>query len=213
MSDLIIPLEPLHPSDDDDDGPVAFTDFIVHMVIDNAETHEHGGEAFYDVGDVATGGVLSFAIGCAVGVEFDDRIETMLEQTRGDQVEALVEACREPMAEAAAEARKSSEPPTPEFFIGDLLDTLHEMGHADAETAYGFVGSCFEYGLIFAKAQRSTALVLRNAFDRERKADLEEPSAEADASGEPEDAGEFESLQDLAREVMAEYEEEFGFTA
>ncbi len=214
MSDLIIPLEPREPSDD---APIAFTDIITALVIENVETREHGDETFYDVDGVALGSALAFAIGCAVGVEFPERIEPALAQTHGDDASSVIEACRAPLAQAATDARRSTEPPAPADFISELLDSLAEIERADIETAQSAISVSFEYGLLLAHTQRAAALVLRNAFDRSRKEEFEsapnndDPEAPPGSPGASDDPDDFETLQEIAREVMASYEEDIGF--
>ena len=100
--------------------------------------------------------------------------------------------------------------------MGDLLQAMEEGGHADTETAQNALSMSFEYGLILAHVQRSAALVLRNAFNRaQEEAAQEEAPEDEPADAEDEDLSPeyapFESLQELAQEIMSAYEADIGF--
>ena len=109
-------------------------------------------------------------------------------------------------------------------FLYDLLETLDETERVDAETAQNAVSMSFEYGLLLARVSRSAALVLRNAVNRSLEDAMRAPPPDApppeggDApvpSASPpegeESAPPFESLQELAAEMMAAYEADVGF--
>ena len=215
MSDRIIPLESRDPHDDADSGPIAFTDVVVALYLEGLPAHEHDGEAFYDGGPLSEATIGSFALGCAVGVDFSARIEPVLEQTHPDQVEHIIEECRGPLKERVAAARSSMDPLEPEDLIDELIKALEEgeSGHADIETAQNALSMSFEYGLILARVQRSAALVLRNSFNRSQEEaveDFTEGEADEDVPPGPDP---FESLQDLAGEIMAAYEADIGFSS
>ena len=215
MSDRIIHLEPVDSSSHDD-GPLAFTDVIVVVYLEGLPAHDHDGDVFYESDPLGEAVAGAFALGCAVGVDFPDRIVPVLEQTHPGQVTEIIDECREPLELQVAAARQTTDPLEPADFIGDMLQAIEEASHADIETAQNALSMSFEYGLILAHVQRSAALVLRNAFNRaqEKAAQEEEPEDEpADAEDEdlsPEYAP-FESLQELAQEIMSAYEADIGF--
>lgn len=214
MPDRIIPLEPVS-SHDDHEGPVAFTDVVVVLHLEGLPQHSHDGETFFECGPLSETAVAAFALGCAVGVDFPKRIEQVLEQTHPNVVEHIIAECREPLEQQTDAARRSTEPLEPEDFLDGLLQALEEAEHADVETAQNALSMSFEYGLILAHIRRSAALVLRNAFNRSQ----EEAVRELDEENSPEEddvppgPAPFESLQELAAEIMGAYEADFGFDA
>ena len=216
MSNRVIPLEPV-PSGGDSgaDGPLAFTDVVVLLHLENALSHEHGDDTFFESEPLAEAAVGAFGLGCAVGVDFPARILPILEQTHPGEVERIAAECAEPLERQVAAARQATEALGPEDFLHDLLQTLEESEHADAESAQNAVSMSFEYGLLLARVSRSAALVLRNALNRSMEdamraaADGGEESSPAPSA--PEDEPPFESLQELAAEMMSAYEADIGF--
>lgn len=226
MPNRVIPLEPVPPGGgrDGDDGPLAFTDVVVLLHLENAPSHTRGGDSFFESDALAEAAVAAFGLGCAVGVDFPARIPQILEQTHPGEVEGIVAECAEPLTRQVAAARQATEALAPEDFLHDLLETLEESEHADSETAQNAVSMSFEYGLLLANASRSAALVLRNALNRStadalRAASNAGESEEGDADAPPalsgpsatEDEPPFESLQELAAEMMSAYEADIGF--
>lgn len=231
MPNRVIPLEPVPPGggrDGGDDGPLAFTDVVVLLHLENAPSHTRGGDSFFESEALAEAAVAAFGLGCAVGVDFPARIPKILEQTHPGEVEGIVAECAEPLKRQVAAARQATEALSPEDFLHDLLETLEESEHADSETAQNAVSMSFEYGLLLANASRSAALVLRNALNRSTadamraasaagESEEGEPSAPGDAPPSPsapsamEDEPPFESLQELAAEMMSAYEADIGF--
>lgn len=212
MPDRIIPLEPVDNSNDGHDhGPIAFTDVVVALYLEGLPYHEHDEEMFYDSGPLSEAIVGSFALGCAVGVDFPSRIQQVLEQTHPGEVQHIVEECRNPLEAQVTAARSSTEPLEPEDFVDDLLEAIEKAEQADIETSQNALSVSFEYGLILAEIQRSAALVLRNAFNRSQEeavAEFQDGPSEEDLPPGPDP---FESLQELANEIVAAYEADIGF--
>lgn len=98
----------------------------------------------------------------------------------------------------------------PEDFIDPLLQALEEGSHADAETAHNSLSMAFEYGCILAHIQRSAALLLRNAFNRSQDESVREFD-EGESNDMPPGPDPYQSVQDLAKELMAAYESDIGF--
>ena len=206
MSDRIITLEPIGGGGEDD-GPIALTDVVVALHLDGLPAHHHGDEPFYDCGPLSEAVVASFALGCAVGIDFPARIEPVLDQTHPGQAAHVIATCRDPIEQQIAAARRSPDPVDPEDFLDELLQAIEDADHADLESAQNALSMGFEYGLILARIRRSAALVLRNAFNRSQ-----EDAVGDDADGEPPPGPDpFASLQELAREIMAAYEADIGF--
>ena len=224
MPNRVIPLESVPPGGGDNggDGPLAFTDVVVLLHLENAASHTRGRDSFFESDALAEAAVAAFGLGCAVGVDFPARILPILEQTHPGEVERIVAECAEPLERQVAAARQATEALAPEDFLHDLLETLEESEHADAETAQNAVSMSFEYGLLLANASRSAALVLRNALNRATADALRAASGDGDSDDEreadsistPSDMEAeppFESLQELAAEMVSAYEADIGF--
>ena len=228
MPNRVIPLEPVPPGGGDDGGggALAFTDVVVLLHLDAAPSREHGRDTLFESDPVAEAAVGAFGLGCAVGVDFPDRVFPILEQTHPGESERIAAECAEPLERQVAAARQSTETLAADDFLYDLLETLDETERVDAETAQNAVSMSFEYGLLLARVSRSAALVLRNAVNRSLEDAMRAPPPDApppegvdapapSASPPPpegeENAPPFESLQELAAEMMAAYEADVGF--
>lgn len=227
MPNRVIPLEPVPPGGDDG-GALAFTDVVVLLHLQAAPSQEHGRDTLFESDPVAEAAVGAFGLGCAVGVDFPDRVFPILEQTHPGESERIAAECAEPLERQVAAARQSTETLAADDFLYDLLETLDETERVDAETAQNAVSMSFEYGLLLARVSRSAALVLRNAVNRSLEDAMRAPPTDAlpqgalppeegaPAPSAPPSEGEenappFESLQELAAEMMAAYEADVGF--
>lgn len=227
MPNRVIPLEPVPPGGGDG-GALAFTDVVVLLHLQAAPSQEHGRDTLFESEPVAEAAVGAFGLGCAVGVDFPDRVLPILEQTHPGESERIAAECAEPLERQVAAARQSTETLAADDFLYDLLETLDETERVDAETAQNAVSMSFEYGLLLARVSRSAALVLRNAVNRSLEdamrapppgalpQDALPPEEGAPAPSAPPSEGEenappFESLQELAAEMMAAYEADVGF--
>ena len=232
MPNRVIPLEPVPPGggDEDDSGVLAFTDVVVLLHLEAAPSQAHGSDTLFESEPVAEAAVGAFGLGCAVGVDFPARVLPILEQTHPGESERIAAECAEPLERQVAAARQSTETLAADDFLYDLLETLDESERVDAETAQNAVSMSFEYGLLLARVSRSAALVLRNAVNRSLEDAMRAPPPEgapspeggnapapsaSDPSPSPEGGEEsappFESLQELAAEMMAAYEADVGF--
>lgn len=220
MPNRVIPLEPVPPGGDDG-GALAFTDVVVLLHLEAAPSQEHGRDTLFESEPIAEAAVGAFGLGCAVGVDFPDRVFPILEQTHPGESERIAAECAEPLERQVAAARQSTETLAADDFLYDLLETLDETERVDAETAQNAVSMSFEYGLLLARVSRSAALVLRNAVNRSLEDAMRAPPPEgvdapAPSASPPPPEGEesappFESLQELAAEMMAAYEADVGF--
>ena len=213
MPNRVIPLEPVPPGggDEGDGGALAFTDVVVLLHLEAAPSQAHGSDTLFESEPVAEAAVGAFGLGCAVGVDFPARVLPILEQTHPGESERIAAECAEPLERQVAAARQSTETLAADDFLYDLLETLDESERVDAETAQNAVSMSFEYGLLLARVSRSAALVLRNAVNRSLEDAMRAAPPEGQASDGEESAPPFESLQELAAEMMAAYEADVGF--
>ncbi len=202
---------PLHASHDELDEPLAFTDVILALYLEGLPSHSHGDdEEVFDAAPLSDAVVGAFALGCAVGLEYPERVRTVLEQTHPGAVDAIIEECRGPLAAQVAEARSSAEALEPEDFVEPLVEALGQGDHVDADTAQNALSMSFEYGLILSHVERGTAMVVRNAFNRDQETSVETFEA-GDSADMPAGPDPYQSLQDLAKEIVAAYETDVGF--
>ena len=214
MSDRIIPLESRDPHDDANDvpdGPAAFTDVILALYLEGlpSEEGEDGGPA-YESGPLTEAVIGAFSLGCALGVEFPERVQPILEQTHPEGIDPIIEECREPLAARVAASRAGSAPLEAEHFIDDLLQAINQDEYVDNNTALNSVSIGFEYGCVVARLERSAAILVRNAYNRDRRETLDDIEAGDDVEP-PEGPDPYQSLQELAAEIMAAYEADIGF--
>jgi hypothetical protein len=208
VSDRLIPLEDVS---DFPEGPTAFTDVILALYLEGLPvTEDEDGDPAYEAGPLADAVVGVFALGCALGVEFPDRVATILGQTHPEGIEHIIEECREPLAERVAASRAGGEALAAEEFIEDLVHALDDDMYADNDTALNALSIAFEYGCVVAHLERSAAILVRNAQNRDRRETLEELEA-GDEVEPPEGPDPYQSLQELAAEIMSAYEADIGF--
>jgi hypothetical protein len=167
------------------------------------DLREVEGEVLYAAGPLRTAATAVFALGCALGIEFPDFVEPVLRQTHDDVAEILDE-CREPLSQQVEEARASGSEVTAEVFMADLFAPLGEGEPIEDEVAYNILSIAFEYGCILASVQRAAAMVVRNAHNRATAA---EPAPYAPGPSPD------QKVQDLARELVAAYQKDFGLGA
>jgi hypothetical protein len=207
-----IPLE----NAEDVEGPVTFTDVVIALHIGEVPTQlsEDDAEVF-ESSPLAESVIAAFALGCAVGVEFPDRIAPILEQTHAGAVEHIIEECRGPLTEQVAAAKEAAETLEPVSFIKSLVEGVEQAEYADNETAHNALSMSFEYGCILAHVQRAAAILVRNAYNREQDAAVRELQADdpddADDDDVPGGPDPFHSVQEFATEVMEAYEADIGF--
>jgi hypothetical protein len=198
----IIPLEPAgtEPSE-----PPALTDVVMALYLEGLphDLREVEGEVLYAAGPLRTAATAVFALGCALGIEFPDFVEPVLRQTHDDVAEILDE-CREPLSQQVEEARASGSEVTAEVFMADLFAPLGEGEPIEDEVTYNILSIAFEYGCILASVQRAAAMVVRNAHNRATAA---EPAPYAPGPSPD------QKVQDLARELVAAYQKDFGLGA
>ncbi|MEE8518452.1 MAG: hypothetical protein V3S98_04945 [Dehalococcoidia bacterium] len=173
------------------------------------EDSPDGGDPLFASGPLSEAVVGAFALGSAIALEFPDRIIDILEQTHPGESGAIIDECREPLEQQTAALRGSSEPLEPEDFVDSLLQAIDQGDNVDSDTAQNALSMSFEYGCILAHVQRSAAIMVRNAYNRGQ----EEAVGEFEGEGDDVPAGPdpFQSLQELATEIMEAYVADIGF--
>jgi hypothetical protein len=201
----------LFASQDDLDEPIALTDVILALYLEGLPSHSHedGVEVFDSepLGDAVVG---AFALGCAVGLDYPDRVRTIIEQTHPGAAEQIIEECKGPLTMQVAEARHASEPLEPEDFVESLVEAIGQGDHVDGDTAQNALSMSFEYGCILAQVERGAAMMVRNAFNRDQETGVREYES-GDSAAVPIGPDPYQSLQDLAKEIVTAYEADIGF--
>ncbi len=196
---------PLEPADAEPSEHPALTDVIMALYLEGLphDLREVEDEVLYAAGPLRTAAEAAFALGCALGIEFPDLVGPVLRQTH-DDVDEILDECREPLSEQVEEARASGGEVTATVFMADLFAPLGEDEPVEDEVAYNVLSIAFEYGCILASVQRAAAMVVRNAHNRAVAAEPG-PYAPGPSPDQP--------VQDLARELVAAYQKDFGFGA
>ena len=203
----IIPLEPAG----EQEAPPSLTDVVMalHLEALPHDLHEvDEREPLFEAEPLRGAARAAFGLGCAVGVEFPDKVAPLLRQTHDDAAEILDE-CREPLAAQAAQVRASGEAVTADAFLEDLLSVVEGDEAVERDVAYNVLSIAFEYGCILAVTERSAALVVRNAESRT----LAEAAAafEAGEAAQPPPAPDpLRPLRDFSLELVSAYETDFG---
>ena len=184
---------------------MAFTDIVLAWQLEDLPYRESGETVYYDPDELVEAASAAFAFGCALGLDFPGRLPLILEQTHPGEGEAIVAECAGPLRELAAEARESAEEVGAELFLSSLFEALDDAEPVEAATGYNVISIGFEYGCILAHVERRAAMLVRNSFNRELAAVAQAQRASGPAR--------FQSLQELAREMLLDYEREVGFGA
>ena len=208
----IIPLEPAPEAGE----PSAFTDVVLALHLEDMPYHEAGGAVSYDPDELMEAASAAFAFGCALALDFPDRVPLILEQTHPGEGEAIVADCAGPLKEQAAEAHESGEEIGAELFLAALFEALEESEPVEADTAYNVISIGFEYGCILAQVERRGAMLVRNNFNRELAAvarvENEAAQPKGRAGGGPAGPEPVQTLQQMARQLLEDYEKEIGFS-
>ena len=209
MSDRIIPL---HVSEEfNEEDSLAFTDVIVVLYLEGLPFHTHESEDYYESGPLTEAVIGSFALGCAVGIDFQKKIPLVLQQTHPNEIEYIIANCTSALDEQIKHAKDTMQVLEPEDFVDELLKALEDSENIDTETAQNAISMSFEYGLIMAHSHRSAALVLRNAFDRSQAEALKDFEEENDDELPP-GPDPYQTLQSVGAEIMEAYESDIGFS-
>ena len=202
---------PLFASQDDLDEPIALTDVVLALYLEGLPSHSHaGGEEVFDSQPLSDAVIGAFALGCAVGLEYPQRVPTIIEQTHPGAAEQIIEECKGPLTLQVAEARHSAEPMEPEDFVESLVEALGQGEHVDGDTAQNALSMSFEYGCVLAHVERSAAMIVRNAFNRDQETGVRDYES-GESTDMPAGPDPYQSLQELAKEIVTAYEADIGF--
>jgi hypothetical protein len=203
----------LFSSNEELDEPIAFTDVILALYLENLPSHAHDDdedEEFFNAEPLADAVIGAFALGCAIGLEFPQHVRTILAQTHSGQVDEIVAECKEPLSEQVAETRASGQPLEAEDFVDTLVEAINQGEHVDSETAQNALSMSFEYGLVLSHVERTAAMVVRNAFNRDQETSVREYES-GESTDVPSSPDPYQSLQELSKEIVTAYEADIGF--
>ncbi|MDA0797526.1 MAG: hypothetical protein O2884_02445 [Chloroflexi bacterium] len=222
----------LDAAEDVDDEPLAFTDVVIALYLEGLPSEiDEENEQVFESAPLAEAVIGAFCLGCAIGIEYPERLLPILAQTHEDELDEIIDECRESLTERIEEAKAATEPLEAESFIVAMTDGLDERPYVDAETAQSALSMSFEYGCVLAHVERGAAIVVRNEFNRSEEAaaeeleDQEEDHAGHDHEGhdheghdhaghdhgdDAADHGAYHSVQEFAVEIIAAYEADIG---
>ena len=201
---------PLDAIEDIEEEPLAFTDVVIALYLEGLPSDmDEANDEVFESAPLAEAVIGAFCLGCAIGIEYPDRLLPILTQTHGEDLEEIVDECRASLTERINEAKAAAEPLEAESFIVAMTDGLDERPYASAETAQNALSMSFEYGCVLAHVERGAAIVVRNEFNRSQEEAVEElaDGAEPDGFETPDP---FHSLQEFAEEIVAAYEADIG---
>jgi len=222
---------PLDAIEDIDDEPIAFTDVVIALYLEglSSDMDEHQDEVF-ESAPLAEAVIGAFCLGCAIGIEYPERLLPILTQTHEDEIDEIINECRESLTQRIDEAKAAAEPLEAESFIVAMTDGLDERPYTSAETAQSVLSMSFEYGCVLAHIERGAAIVVRNEFNRSEEAAMEEiedqedhashdhtghgheghDHARHDPASDDSGHGPYYSVQEFAAEIISAYEADIG---
>ncbi len=195
---------------------MALTDVVLALYLEGLPRDDAHGSHSYSTGPLTEAAEGAFALGCALGVEFPDRVSLILAQTHPGEVQAIIDDCTGPLQDQVVEAREASAELEPALFMGSLFEALDEDEPVEADAACNILSIAFEYGCVLAHVERRGAQLVRNSFNR-RQALAAQGRATTEATSEPPPPamGPRPSLdrpvQELAQELLTAYEADIGF--
>ena len=201
---------PLDAIEDIDEAPVALTDVVIALYLEGlpSDIGEEDDQVF-ESPPLAEAVIGAFCLGCAIGVEYPERLLPILTQTHAHDIDEIIDECRASLTQRIDEAKAAAEPIEAESFIAAMTDGLDERPYTSAETAQSVLSMSFEYGCVLAHVDRGAARVVRNEFNRSQEEAVDEFDGEGDI--EPHEGPDpYHSLQDFAEEIIAAYEADIG---
>jgi hypothetical protein len=222
----------LDAAEDVDDEPLAFTDVVIALYLEGLPSDiDEEDQQVFESAPLAEAVIGAFCLGCAIGIEYPERLLPILAQTHEDELDEIIDECRESLTERIQEAKTAAEPLEAESFIVAMTDGLDERPYVDAETAQNALSMSFEYGCVLAQVERGAAIVVRNEFNRSEEAAAEElEDDQEDHAGHShnennhgghdhvghdhgdaaDEHGPYHSVQEFAIEIIAAYEADIG---
>jgi hypothetical protein len=221
---------PLDAAEDVDDEIPAFTDVVIALYLEGLPSDmDEDDEQIFESAPLAEAVIGAFCLGCAIGIEYPERLLPILAQTHEEELDEIIAECKASLTQCIEEAKAAAEPIEAESFIVGMTDGLDERPYASAETAQNALSMAFEYGCILAHVERGAAIVVRNEFNRSEEAAAEELEDEEENEeghdhadhaghdhaghdhGDDTDAhGPYQSVQEFAVEIIAAYEADIG---
>ncbi len=206
---------PLTAIEEFDEESIAFTDVVIALYLEGLPVDiDEEGEQVFESAPLTEAVIGAFCLGCAIGIEYPERLLAILTQTHVDELDEIINECRGSLTQCIEEARAAAEPIEAESFISEMTGGLDERPYASAETAQSALSMSFEYGCILAYVERGVAIMVRNEFNRSEEVAAEEP--EEEEQEQEEDMGRkvgsapYHSLQEFAAEIVAAYEADIG---
>ena len=192
---------------------MALTDVVLALYLEGLPRRDDpDGTSYFEAEPLTEAAAGAFALGCALGAAFPDRVRLILEQTHPGEVDAIISDCADPLEAEVAEAREAGRELEPSLFMASIFEAMDDVEPVEADVACNVVSIGFEYGCILAEVERRAAQMVRNSFNR-RQAEVLRAAADADSAEglilvgpDPE-----RPVQELAQEVLAAYEKDFGF--
>jgi hypothetical protein len=220
---------PLDAAEDVDDEIPAFTDVVIALYLEGLPSDmDEDDEQIFESAPLAEAVIGAFCLGCAIGIEYPERLLPILAQTHEDEIDEIIEECKSSLVQCIDEAKAAAEPIEAESFIVGMIDGLDERPYASAETAQNALSMAFEYGCVLAHVERGAAIVVRNEFNRSEEAAAAEieggeeylghdrvdhaghDHAVHDHGDDSDAQGPYQSVQEFAVEVVAAYEADIG---
>jgi hypothetical protein len=197
---------PLEAAEEVFEGPMPFTDVVIALYFEGLPSDfDEEDEQVFESAPLAEAVIGAFCLGCAIGIEYPERLLPILTQTHGDDLDEIVADCRASLTERINEAKAATEPIEAESFILEMTDGLDERPYASAETAQNALSMAFEYGCVLAHVERGAAIVVRNEFNRSQQEIAEEMEDEG-SSPDGEALDPYHSVQEFAEELVTAYE-------
>lgn len=202
-----IPLETVESFEEE---PLAFTDVVIALYLEGLPSGiDEEDQQVFESAPLAEAVIGAFCLGCAIGIEYPERLMPILNQTHDEDLDDIIDECRESLTARIDEAKSAAEPLEAETFIVAMTDGLDERPYTSADTAQNALSMSFEYGCVLAHVQRSAAIVVRNEFNRSQEEAVEEFEDDGESDG-LQGPDPFHSLQEFALEIIAAYEADIG---
>ncbi len=195
---------------------MALTDVVLALYLECLPRDDAHDRHSYSTGPLVEAAEGAFALGCALGVEFPDRVSLILGQTHPGEVQAIIDDCTGPLQDQVVEAREAGAELEPALFMGSLFEALEENEPVEADAACNILSIAFEYGCVLAHVERRGAQLVRNSFNRRRALAAQGQAPTESAEGPPPPAtgprpGLGRPVQELAHELVGAYESDIGF--
>ena len=104
---------------------MALTDVVLALYLEGLPRRDDAdGTSYFDAEPVTEAAAGAFALGCALGAAFPDRVRLILEQTHPGEVDAIISDCADPLEADVAEAREAGRELEPRLFMVSIFEAL-----------------------------------------------------------------------------------------